>query len=207
MEIFFLLKGIIIGFLIAAPIGPVGILCMNRTLSEGRLSGFISGLGVATADAFYCAIAVYGVNIISDTIISQQFWFRIVGGTFLIYLGVKTFFSKPHKISRLKRSEKLIANYTSALFITLTNPVVILVFIVIFAGIGLSGPGKEHLSLAMMVAGVFLGSAACWAILSNLIGVLKDRFQDSTLKLIRRVSGSVISAFGVIVLLNIFSRL
>ena len=141
MSLQIILKGILIGVTIAAPVGPIGILCIRRTLAEGRLAGFISGLGAATADAMYGAIAAFGLTFISVFLINQSFWLRLGGGLFLIYLGIKSFLSVPSQGADLNpkssRNESVLNYYGSTLFLTLTNPITIISFAAIFAGFGI----------------------------------------------------------------------
>src|SRR3990172_7764629 len=120
MDVEFLAKGFIIGLSVAAPVGPIGVLCIRRTLAEGRVSGLVSGLGAATADAFYGGIAGFGLAFISSFLIGQQFWFKLIGGGFLCYLGVKTFLSKPANRAASAVGTGLISAYASTVFLTLT---------------------------------------------------------------------------------------
>ena len=117
MNIYFFFKGLLIGFSIAAPVGPIGVLCIRRTLTNGRMSGLVSGLGAATADGFYGAVAAFGLTLISDVLVGQQLWFRIIGGSFLLYLGIRTFLSKPSEKSASDKKGNLFRNYIST-FIT-----------------------------------------------------------------------------------------
>jgi threonine/homoserine/homoserine lactone efflux protein len=122
LDFSFLISGIIIGFSIAAPVGPIGVLCIRRTLAEGRLHGLVSGLGAATADAVYGCIAAFGLTFISDVLVQQQLWLRIIGGAFLIFLGVKTILSKPSEKPSSEKRTGLLTAYGSTFFLTLTNP-------------------------------------------------------------------------------------
>src|SRR3989338_2198821 len=132
-----LLKGLILGFLIAAPVGPIGVLCIQRTLTKGRISGFVSGLGAATADAFYGAVAAFGLVIISNFLIEQQFILRLVGGVFFLYIGIKSFYSKPKEVDTdTKINAGLAKDYISTVFLTVTNPMTIISFTALFAGVG-----------------------------------------------------------------------
>ena len=172
MDFGFLISGLIIGFSIAAPVGPIGVLCIRRTLAEGRLHGLISGLGAATADAMYGCIAAFGLTFISGALVRQQVWLRLLGGTFLIFLGVKTVLAKPsEKLSSEKRTG-LLGAYGSTFFLTLTNPMTILSFAAIFAGIGLGSAVADYSSAALLVFSVFAGSALWWLILSGTVGLL-----------------------------------
>lgn len=123
MDISFLIKGILIGFSIAAPVGPIGVLCIRRTLAEGRTSGFFSSLGAATADAVYGSIAGFGLTFISNFLINQQIWLSLIGGMFLCYLGIKTFLDRPTKQVISVNKNSLICAYASTFLLTLTNPI------------------------------------------------------------------------------------
>ncbi len=200
MDIPFLLQGGIIGLSIAAPVGPIGVLCIRRTLAEGRLTGLVSGLGAATADAFYGSIAGFGLTAISGLLVSQQAWLRLVGGLFLCYLGVKTLLARPAQQAAAVRGRGLWQSYASTLFLTLTNPMTILSFAAIFAGLGLGGTRGDYASAVMLVLGVFLGSAAWWLLLSNGVGALRAKFPGAGLLWVNRVSGVIILGFGVVAL-------
>jgi threonine/homoserine/homoserine lactone efflux protein len=126
MTLEYLMKGLLVGFSIAAPVGPIGILVIRRTLTEGRLSGFVTGLGAAVADGTYGFIAGYGLTSISDFLIAQQFWMKLFGGIFLLYLGIKTLISKAATKEASIDSNGLIKNFTSTLLLTITNPITIL---------------------------------------------------------------------------------
>jgi threonine/homoserine/homoserine lactone efflux protein len=202
MSLSFFLRGLLIGISIAAPVGPIGVLCMRRTLAQGRLAGLVSGLGAATADAFYGSIAGFGVTLIANVLVQQQVWLRLVGGLFLCYLGVRTFLARPAEQPARVQSRSLLGNYASTLFLTLTNPVTILSFAAIFAGLGL-GTGSDSLSAGLLVLGVFLGSAAWWLTLSTGVSLLRSRMTPPVLRWVNRGSGIVIAAFGVIALVGV----
>ena len=159
MDIRFLLRGLIIGFSIAAPVGPIGVLCIRRTLAAGRASGLVSGLGAATADAIYGCIAGFGLTFISSILISQQVWLRLIGGVFLCYLGLKTFLARPAQQAALAGGNGLVGAYASTFFLTLTNPMTILSFAAIFAGLGVTSASGNYVSAGVLVLGVFIGSA------------------------------------------------
>jgi threonine/homoserine/homoserine lactone efflux protein len=196
----FFLQGLIIGFSIAAPVGPIGILCIRRTLAEGRLTGFISGLGAASADAVYGTIAAFGLTAISVFLVNQTIWMRLIGGIFLLYLGFQTFQANPVTQAAETRQRGLPSAFISTFFLTLTNPLTILSFTAIFAGLGL-GQTRGNLSgAAALVAGVFMGSAAWWLTLSMLVGIFRERFNKNTLVWVNRVAGTIIFLFGLVAL-------
>lgn len=203
MPISFLLKGLIIGLSIAAPVGPIGVLCIQRTLDKGRTYGLVSGLGAATADATYGTIAGFGLTFISGFLVSQQLWIRLIGGIFLLYLGLKTFLSKPAERVATVKGENLLTAYTSTLFLTLTNPLTILSFAAIFAAIGVGEVQRSYASAAVLVLGVFLGSALWWVVLSGGVSIFRTKFNARGLKWVNRISGMIIMVFGVLALLSL----
>ncbi len=199
----FALKGFLIGFAIAAPVGPIGVLCIRRTLADGRAIGLITGLGAATADMFYGAVAAFGLTVVQEAFLSQQSWLRLVGGTFLPYLGMRTFISKPSQAEAAISSARggLLAAYLSTLALTLTNPATILSFTVIFAGLRLAETHGSYSGAVALVSGVFLGSSAWWLTLTGVVGLLRERFSSRWMVWVNRIAGMVIVAFGVTALL------
>jgi threonine/homoserine/homoserine lactone efflux protein len=198
----FLLAGLIMGFSIAAPVGPIGVLCIRRTLSEGRRAGLLTGLGAATADAIYGCIAGFGLVFISSVLVSQRIWLRFFGGLFLCYLGIKTFLAKPaEQVASIERND-LISAYVSTFFLTLTNPMTIVSFVGIFAGLGLAS-GGDWVSATVLVLGVFLGSALWWFILSGAVGLCRTRFNPRWMQWVNRISGMIIAGFGILILLSL----
>ena len=196
----FLFKGLLIGLSIAAPVGPIGVLCIRRTLAQGRVSGFVTGMGAATADGLYGAVAGFGLTIVSNFLINEQMWLRLIGGLFLCYLGLKTFRSKPGETSAQTKVQGAFGDYTSTLFLTLTNPLTIISFAAIFAGLGLAATGRGYGSAGVLVLGVFCGSALWWLVLSNLVNLFRNRIQSTGLQWVNRVSGLIITCFGIFAL-------
>ena len=195
MDIF--LRGLLIGFSIAAPVGPIGVLCIRRTLADGRLAGFLSGMGAASADMLYGAVAAFGLTAVQDLLLGQSEWLRILGGIFLLYLGFKTFFSKPAEQVAKSSRGGLFGAYLTTFFLTITNPITILSFIAIFAGLRLGETSGDYASATSMVLGVFLGSAAWWLTLSSAVGFLHEKFTPALLAWVNRLAGMVIFAFGL----------
>ena len=203
MNINFLLRGLLIGFSIAAPVGPIGVLCLRRSLAQGRLSGLVSGLGAASADAIYGSVAGFGLAFISNFLVSQQVWLRLIGGAFLCYLGIRSFLAKPASQAAPAKENGLFGDYASTFFLTLTNPMTIISFVAIFAGLGLAGARNSYASAGVLVMGVFLGSAAWWLILSSGVGLFREKFNPRGLEWVNRISGVIITGFGLFALLSV----
>jgi threonine/homoserine/homoserine lactone efflux protein len=200
----FFLKGLLLGFSIAAPVGPIGLLCIQRTVAHGRASGLVTGLGAATADGMYGAVAAFGLTAISGFLVGQQFWFRLIGGMFLLYLGVKTFLSKPAEKAAASPHKGLFSDYASTVFLTITNPMTILSFTAVFAGLGLAGSGKGQTSPAALLAGVILGSALWWLLLSTGISFIRSWFNSKALRIVNGVSGVILIGFAIFAFGSIF---
>ncbi len=201
MPLPFFLKGAIIGLSIAAPVGPIGVLCIRRSLADGPRLGLAAGLGAATADAAYGSVAAFGLTFVSGFLIGQRFWLALLGGIFLCVLGVRTFLAKPTAKDGMAPSRTWLATYVSTVFLTLTNPATILSFAAIFAGFGLAA-GVDYREATVLVLGVFAGSALWWILLSHGVGLLRSRLSPSWLQGINRLSGCVLLVFGLIALLG-----
>jgi threonine/homoserine/homoserine lactone efflux protein len=203
MDITYLVKGLVIGFSIAAPVGPIGVLCIRRTLAEGRAAGLLSGLGAATADAIYGFIAAFGLTYVSSLLMGYQTWIRLVGGLFLCYLGLRTYLSKPAENPAWAEGQGLVGAYASTFFLTLTNPMTILAFTAVFAGLGIGSATGDYPSATLLVLGVFGGSAAWWLILSGGVSVLRSKFTPRAMDWVNKLAGIVILGFGVVALLSL----
>jgi threonine/homoserine/homoserine lactone efflux protein len=198
----FFIKGLIIGFSIAAPVGPIGLLCIRRTLVDGRLSGFVSGLGAATADTIYGSIAAFGLTFASNFLTGHHRVLDLAGGAFLLYLGVRTLLKKPSEEKPGTNAKGLAAAYGSTFFLTLANPMTIIAYVAVFAGLGLAGAAGNHGLAAAVVLGVFLGSTAWWLILSAGTGIVREKFTAYGLRWVNIVSGAIICAVGLLALLE-----
>lgn len=197
MDTTFFLRGLVIGFSIAAPVGPIGVLCIRRTLAGGRLHGLASGLGAATADASYGAVAGFGLTAVSGALVEQQAWLRLIGGLFLCALGARTFLARPASEAAPARRSGLLGAYLSTFALTLTNPLTILSFAAIFAGLGIVETGADYGAALTLVAGVFAGSAAWWLLLSGGVSLLRERLTPRRMRWVNRLSGTVLVAFGL----------
>jgi threonine/homoserine/homoserine lactone efflux protein len=189
MALNFLLKGLVVGLSIAAPVGPIGLLCIRRSLEQGRVVGLVTGLGAATADAAYGCIAGFGLTAVSA----------------LCYLGVRTFLSAPAQREAQVKADGLASAYFSTLVLTLANPLTILSFVAIFAGFGLTA-SPSYGAAAVLVAGVFVGSALWWLFLSTSVALMRHRISDSWMRAINRLSGGGIVAFGLYSLSTLLPR-
>jgi threonine/homoserine/homoserine lactone efflux protein len=203
MNLSFFVRGLLIGLSIAATVGPMCFLCIQRTLNRGQLYGLVSGLGIATADAVYGSIAAFGLTLITNFLVSEQQWIRLIGGLFLIYLGLKTILTRPAERAALARANGYLGAYVSTFLLTLTNPLTILSFAAIFAGIGVGSAGKSVVTATAVVLGVFAGSTLWWIILTSGISLLRKKFTPQWFLWINRISGAIITAFGVLALLSL----
>ena len=189
------LKGLAFGFLLAATVGPMWILCFRRTIAAGALIGFVSGMGIAVADGLYGAIAAFGLTAISGLLLSYSFWVGLVGAAFLVYLGIKALIGAPPAAGPEEKTIGLVKAFLSTLGLTLTNPPTILAFVAIFAGLGLAS-SADYGAASLIVLGVFLGSAAWWIILSAAAARLRERIGPRLARAINIVSGVSILGFA-----------
>ena len=200
MDVSLFLRGLVIGFSIAAPVGPIGVLCIRRTIAEGQIYGLVSGLGAATADAVYGCVAAFGLTFISTFLIGHKLWLSLIGGLFLLYLGIKTILSKPAEEAAKAEGKGLFGAYGSTFLLTLTNPMTILSFVAIFAALGLGSATGSYASALILVLGVFCGSALWWLLLSGGVGLFRNKFNARGLLWVNRISGAIITLFGIIAL-------
>ncbi len=196
MQLESFLKGAILGFSIAAPVGPIAILCIRKTLEFGRWSGLFSGLGAAFADMLYGIIAAFGLTLISDFLLAQQIWLRLIGGAFLLVLGFRICYArrlaKPDKVAH----STLLKDFISTFLLTMTNPMTIVVFLAVFAALGLVSTGKFW-DAGWLVLGVFVGSSVWWLILSEGITLFRKKITHGVMVWINRIAGLLIMGFGI----------
>lgn len=197
----FFIKGFIIGISIAAPVGPIGVLCIRRTMAYGKVSGFVSGLGAATADGIYGMVAGFGLTAVTNLLLSGQAALKLAGALFLIYLGGRIFFSSVEQQGAEAKRAGLVSDYFSTLMLTVTNPMTILSFTAVFAGLGISA-GTDYSTAFALVGGVITGSAAWWLILSGIAGYFAERFDHSRMSIVNRLSGLIVSGFGIAALVS-----
>jgi threonine/homoserine/homoserine lactone efflux protein len=196
------IKGLIIGFAIAAPVGPIGVLCIQRSLHDGFKIGLMTGLGAAFADGTYGLVAGFGLSALSSLLIAYQFWIRLIGGLFLLYLGIKLFFTTPREKSAGKSDRSSWHALGTTYLLTLTNPATILSFIAVFAGLGLGTTHPKFIDAIILILGITIGSAIWWVMLSSGVAfMLHHRLSKTMMRGINRFSGVIIFTFGIFALL------
>jgi threonine/homoserine/homoserine lactone efflux protein len=184
-------------------VGAVGMLCIQRTLSDGKLHGIFSGLGAATADALYSIIAAFGLTFLSSFLLKEQALLRLFGGVFLCYIGVRIFLSRPAQQVTSGNGSSYLGNYISAFFLTLANPITFLAFAAVFASLGLASMRGHYVSAGLLVTGVFFGSGLWWFALCVIAGTVVGKLAYSKLTWLNRISGAVITGFGLFVLFSL----
>ncbi|RPI40822.1 MAG: LysE family translocator [Methanoregulaceae archaeon] len=199
------IQGIIVGLTLAVPVGPISLVCIHRTVAGGRLHGIISGLGVATADSFYAAVAFLGLTAVSGLIIGHQSLFRLLAGIALILVGIQVFRSVPATVSDGDGQEPYLQDYLSLLAIAAANPLTLIFFITILPGFGVVAQGTTVIAAVPFVAGIFLGSSLWWIILCGSLGSVRSRLDTCRLRWINRVSGILIASFGAGMLLLLYT--
>jgi threonine/homoserine/homoserine lactone efflux protein len=202
MEIIFLLKGLIIGFAMAVPIGPIGVMCIRKTLAEGHSRGLIIGLGAATADALYGGIAAFGLTFVSDAIASQHVWLRLIGGGLLLFLGIRTFRARRKDPVVPFDNKGLLGSYISSFLLALTNPVTIFAFVAVFAAFGL-GHKLSFLSAGILVVGVFAGSCLWFLTIGYIATLFRKKLDAGGLRWVNRISGVLIILSGIAALVSL----
>ncbi|MGF1486476.1 MAG: LysE family translocator [Prochloraceae cyanobacterium] len=199
-----LIQGALIGFSVAAPIGVNGLICIKRTLTQGKIAGFISGLGAATAHGIFSSVAGLGLTYISSFLLEQEFWLRLIGGLVICSLGAKTFMSKPPKQDiEVNQNSSLMNAYLTTLLLSFTNPLTILSFAAIFSGSSLTSTINNSSSTVEMIAGVFVGSACWWLILSSGVGYCRKWLSPKRMRLLNYISGVIIAALGVVAISSV----
>jgi threonine/homoserine/homoserine lactone efflux protein len=192
-----LIGGIVVGLMIAVPVGPVNILCIRRTIGAGWRSGVISGVGAAAADMLYGGIAGFSITLIIQFLVREQFWIRLFGGILLVGIGIWYFFKRPAPLdARLQDRESAYSDIRSTFLLTLTNPTTVLSFLALLAALGLGNPRHWWLTV-FLVAGIFCGSMLWWIVLSVIVNHFRDRFNRRLLLLMNRFAGLAIAGFGI----------
>ncbi len=203
----YIIKGIIIGLAVSIPLGPIGVLIIQKTIQKGRLYGFISGMGAAAADTLYATIAALGVSVVVNFIKAQEFYLQVAGSVFLIYLGARIYLSNPIKQLRAQyRGGKrgMLGDFLSTFFLTASNPVTVFVFVGIFAGASVFKTEPRLQDHLVLVASVMLGCVLWWFSLSTIINIFRRKFRLKQLFRINKTSGIIIAILGFLALLASF---
>jgi threonine/homoserine/homoserine lactone efflux protein len=193
-----LLQGALLGLSIAAPVGPIGLLCIRRTAARGFRSGFFSGLGAASADAFYGMVAAAGLTLVADFLVRQGEWLALLGGAFLVYLGVRTFISQPPAEGGVEEGGSNAGDYFSTFLLTLSNPLTIFSFAAILSGFSANSAANFRQDAFVFVLGVFSGSALWWLALSAAVHTLRGLATTRALVWVNHIAGTAIAIFGLL---------
>ncbi len=199
-------KGIIIGLMVSIPLGPIGVLCIQRTLNKGRKAGFVSGLGAAAADTFFALVAGLGISMIIAFLKAQHVYFQVIGGAIIMYLGIHIFYTNPVKQLRLQRlnPNKLSQDFLSVFFLTVSNPMAIFFFLAMFAGVNLASGPMNIFFVGLVVSGVFLGSASWWFLLTTFVNIFRHRFRLKSIWWMNKVAGIIIFFLGIAAILSVW---
>lgn len=200
----FLAKGLVLGFSIAAPVGPIGVLCFRRALEQGFWPAVAGGLGTAVADAAYAAVAAFGITAIATLLLDFQHALAIVGGVALLWLGLRAFRTRPADRPAEAGGRGLAPMFAATFLLTLANPATILSFAAVFAGLGLVGATRGGVAASLLTLGVFAGSMLWWMLLAGVVSALRTRVPCSALLWVNRGSGLLLGAFGISVLAGAF---
>ena len=200
--LWFFVKGVGAGIVLAAPIGPVGVLCIRRTLTAGRLMGLVSGLGAAVADAIYGLIAASSLSLVAAWLLTHATGLRLAGGLLLLAMGARGLFRSRAMAGSLPAPRSragLFGAFGSAFLLTLTNPVTLMAFLGVFAAIGLAQAAASPLGAGLLVGGVFCGSAAWWLLLALGAGRFRRHLAADGLHWINRLTGAILLVCGLYV--------
>lgn len=201
-------EGIAIGFMASVPLGPIGVICIQRTLSGSRMTGFVSGMGAATADTIFAVAAIFSLSLVTSFIDTHIHWLKVIGGILVIILGLTIFYKRVGRTSGAKRNTgNMVSNYLSVLFLTLTNPSYILIFVALFAAVGINNADSPWWENLFVVAGVFAGAGTWWFTLTWLINLLRKKFTLRHIWWINKITGSLIVVIGAFVILSLIIKL
>ncbi|HYB11363.1 MAG TPA: LysE family transporter [Alphaproteobacteria bacterium] len=203
MDILLFIKGIAVGFAIAAPVGPVGILCMQRSLTKGFLYGLFSGTGAAMADAIFGAVAAFGVSFVSEFLTREQFWFQVGGASLLLVMGIHTIFAEWRPPGERAGANDLAHDLVTTFFLTITNPITIFSLTAVFVAVGITSGTETLLGGGLVTGGVFVGSALWWCILCSAFSLGRSVMSGIYLKRIHRAAGFVMLTFGTGVFIHL----
>ena len=200
-DILYLFKGMLVGLMVSIPLGPMGVLIIQKTLHKGALSGFIAGMGAASADFFYASVAAFGLGYVINTVQTHELLLQIIGGIFLLCIGLKIYFDNPIRQIRQRRQGRVSKTGLLGDYLSFT----VVVFMAVFAGMSVFGESSSMLGELLVVIGVLLGGGVWWYTLSTLVNIFRKKFRLRVLITINRVSGLVITILGALVILAAFA--
>lgn len=202
----YFIKGIIVGVSVSAPLGPVALICVQKTLNRGAITGFISGLGAACADTIYAIIAAFSTTFISNFVDTQQFLLRVAGGLLLVIFGVKIYLTNTIKQVRRQKIKKSnsIGDFLSVFFVTISNPITIIFFGAVFTGLGLVSADSLTFSSYFLIGGVLTGTIIWWLILSTVISLFRHKIRLRSLWWINKIAGAVVTVLGILAVMSVF---
>jgi threonine/homoserine/homoserine lactone efflux protein len=200
------IKGLLVGIIVAAPMGPVNILCIHRTITCGRIAGLTAGMGAALGDAAFALVAALGITAVSAFVEAHEAWFRVPGGIMLLILGFKLWLSHPHYEQRDTNGQSLLRSLFATFLLTISNPITIAAFLALFVAWGMSS-GLNMGASAEVVLGVLAGSAMWWVALVIIIGMLHRKIEDRYMLLLNRITAGAVVAFGLYALDSVTLRI
>ncbi len=198
----YLWQGIVVGLSASIPLGPIGVLCIQRTLNKGRISGFVSGLGAASADGFYAIVAGFSISVVIDSLTEYQLYLRIIGGLVLLFMGYKLIVANPGVQLRkqLKKKRKgLFGDFISIFALTVSNPITVFVFAAVFAGFGIVDKESQFSSVLSLIVGVLTGATIWWFTLSSIVSIFRSKFKLRRMLVLNRIAGILVILFGLFI--------
>ncbi|MCX7862835.1 MAG: LysE family transporter [Bacteroidales bacterium] len=205
MELLYLINGFIIGLSASIPLGPVGLICIQKTLNSKLKNGIVSGIGAASADTFFAVVAAFGISAVHNFIETQQMYLRLIGGIILIGLGLKFFLTNPAIQIRKQRNRgnSLYADFVSVFALTLSNPLTVFVFGAVFAGFGIIPNNSTWFEMFELVIGIFIGASVWWILLVSAVNFFRHKFRLRRLWWMNKIMGAIITAFGVFAIVSV----
>lgn len=199
--------GIIAGLISSVPLGPIGVLCVQRTISVSHRAGFISGLGAAFADTVFAALAIFALSYVTGFIDRYQIWVEAIGGLLVVVFGLTIFLKKVKRPSVSQTKNNDVTNFGTVLFLTLPNPAYFLIFVTIFAAIGIGAVELDATQKWLVVGGVFVGAGCWWFLLTWVVNKFRKKFSMRSLWWINKISGGVIMLLGAYAVLMVIYML
>ncbi|MGQ9846667.1 MAG: LysE family translocator [Bacteroidales bacterium] len=206
MGLILFIKGIIIGLSASIPLGPVGLICIQKTLNNKRINGVVAGIGAAFADTFFAVVAAFGISAVHNFIEKQQLFLRLSGGIILLSLGLKFFLTNPAIQIRKKhnKNNNLWADFVSVFLLALSNPITVVVFGAVFASFGVIPKESSWLDVIMLISGIFIGAMIWWVSLVSVINTFRKKFRLRRLWWMNKIMGVIIILFGLFALISFF---